>query len=212
MNSTTMNVTSICGVFGVLAVASYFFGGVLELPLPDGVSLLIFFGFPAFGIVQWYILHKIFSAGGRSAIGDLALIFAIAGFTLLTAMVWSQMAARLGIANLQSHASSEAERTDFTMILKGVRFVDLGLDVAWDFFIGTSFVLTGIAIRRVRGLGLPWGMPLSILGVALIVLNAWTFPWPPNTRGLFDIGPFCAAYLLVFSVQLLLMGRRSRVN
>lgn len=207
MSSTNVNSTSVCGIFGLLAVTSYIAGAVLELPVPNGISLLIFFGFPAFGIAQWYFLHRIFSVNGRGAISDLALIFAVAGFTLLTAMVWTQMAARLGIADLQSRASSEPERTSFTMILKSVRFVDLGLDVAWDFFIGTAFVLTGIAMRRVRGLGLLWGMPLSILGVVLIALNAWTFPWPPDTRGLFDIGPFCAAFLFVLSFRLLLLGR-----
>ncbi len=207
MNSTNFNSTSICGIFGLLAVTSYFIGGVLDLPVPNGISLLIFFGFPAFGIVQWYFFHRIFSASARSAISDLALIFAVAGFILLTAMVWAQMAARFGIADLQSQASSEPERASFKLILKSVRFVDLGLDVAWDFFIGTSFVLTGIAMRRVQGLGLPWGIPLSILGVILIALNAWTFPWPPNARGLFDIGPFCAAFLLVLSFRLLLLGR-----
>lgn len=210
MSLTNSKLISICGIFGVVAVACYFFGAVLELPVPDGISLLIFFGFPAFGIAQWYLLRSILSAGDRKAMADLALIFASAGFALLTAMVMAQMATRLGIADLQSQVAGEPEKLQLKMILKGVRFVDLGLDVAWDFFIGTAFILTGIAMRRVPGLGLPWGLPLSILGVILIAVNAWTFPWPPNTRGLFDIGPFCAAYLLVLSVRLLLLGRRTR--
>jgi hypothetical protein len=195
-------------MFGILAVASYFIGAVLELPVPDGISLLIFFGFPAFGIAQWYLLRHLLSAEDRSVLGDLAVIFAAAGFTLLTAMVMAQMATRLGIADLQAQATSEVEKSEFKTILKSVRYVDLGLDVAWGFFIGTAFILAGIAMRRVRGLGLPWGLPLTGLGAILIALNAWTFPWPPNTRGLFDIGPFCALYLLVLSVRLLFLGRR----
>lgn len=210
MNSNNEKLTSICGILGVVAVACYFFGAVLELPVPDGISLLIFFGFPAFGITQWYLLRKICSTEGKSVIADLALVFAAAGFTLLTAMVMAQMGARLGIADLQSQAANEVDKSELKMILKGVRFVDLGIDVAWDFFIGTAFILTGIAMRRVGGLGLPWGLPLSILGALLIALNAWTFPWPPNTRGLFDIGPFCATYLLILSVRFLLLGRRAQ--
>ena len=84
MNSNNEKLTSICGILGVVAVASYFFGVVLELPVPDGISLLIFFGFPAFGIAQWYLLRKIFSAEGKSVIADLALIFAAAGFSKLS--------------------------------------------------------------------------------------------------------------------------------
>ncbi len=210
MNASTMKLTTKCGIFGIVAVACYFIGAVLELPVPDGVSLLIFFGFPAFGIAQWYLLRRIISAGERSTIADLALIFAAAGFTLLTAMVFAQMGTRLGIADLQAQVVTESERSEWKMILKGVRFVDLGIDVAWDFFIGASFILTGIAMRRVQGLGLTWGLPLTSLGAILIALNAWTFPWPPNTRGLFDIGPFCAAYLLVLSIRLLLLDRWPR--
>ena len=212
MSTNNKKLTLTCGIFGIVAVASYFVGAVLELPVPDGIGLLIFFGFPGFGIAQWYLLRGILSAADDRTIGDLALIFAAAGFTLLTAMVMVQMAARLGIADLQSQATSEGQGSELKMILKGVRFVDFGLDVAWDFFIGTAFILTGIGVRRVPGLGLAWGLPLSILGALLITLNASTFPWPPNTRGLFDIGPFCAAYMLIFSVRLVLLGRRTRTD
>lgn len=201
-----------CGTCGIVAVASYLIGAMVQLPVPDGISLLIFFGFPAFGIAQWYLLRDILSANDRSIAADLAMIFAVAGFALLTAMVWAQMAARLGIADLQSQVAGETERGELRMILKGVRFVDLGIDVAWDFFIGSAFILTGMAMRRVPGLGLLWGLPLSILGALLIALNAWTFPWPPDTRGLFDIGPFCAAFLLILSIRLVVLGRLTRTD
>jgi hypothetical protein len=212
MSTHNNKLTSMCGIFGIVAVACYFIGAVLELPVPDGIGLLIFFGFPGFGIAQWYLLRNIISAEDRNTIGDLALIFATAGFTLLTAMALSQMAVRSGIAELQSQAASEAQGNELKMILKGVRFVDFGLDVAWDFFIGTAFILTGIGVRRVPSLGLVWGLPMSILGVLLIGLNAWTFPWPPNTRGLFDIGPFCASYMFIFGGRLVLLGRRTRTD
>ena len=212
MNTNDRKLTSRCGIFGIVAVVCYFIGALVELPVPDGISLLIFFGFPAFGIAQWYLLRNILSIKDSSTTIDLALIFAAAGFALLTGMVMAQMAARLGIADMMSKVPSETEASELKMILKGVRFVDFGLDVAWDFFIGMTFILTGIAMRRVPGLGLPWGLPLSILGALLIALNAWTFPWPPNTRGLFDIGPFCAIYMLILSVRLILLGRAARTD
>ncbi len=200
-------VTALCGVFGILAVASYVVGAIVELPIPDGMSLLIFFGFPLFGIIQWYLLRRVLAVDGKTMTGDLAMIFAALGFALLTAMVMAQMAVRLGISELQSQLTLESDLAGSKMLLKGVRFVDFGLDVAWDFFIGVAFILTGFAMKRFRGLGLIWGLPLSILGVLLIFLNAWTFPWPPNTRGLFDIGPFCAAYMFILGVRLVLIGR-----
>jgi hypothetical protein len=47
-------------------------------------------------------------------------------------------------------------------------------------------------------------------GAALIGLNLATFPWPPATRGLFDIGPFIALYMAALAVRLILAGWRAR--
>ena len=86
--------------------------------------------------------------------------------------------------------------------------IDLGLDVAWDMLIGTALVFSGIAIRRRRGLGPGWALPSIALGVALIGLNAATFPWPPAAHGLFDIGPLIGVFVFLLSARLALLGRR----
>lgn len=57
MSSPNGKLSSLCGTCGVLVVAGYLFGAVLELPVPDGVSLAICFGFPAFGTAQWHPLR-----------------------------------------------------------------------------------------------------------------------------------------------------------
>ncbi|HSP54218.1 MAG TPA: hypothetical protein VLS25_01405, partial [Dehalococcoidia bacterium] len=46
--------------------------------------------------------------------------------------------------------------------------------------------------------------------ILLIGLNAATFPWPPNTRGLFDIGPAIATFMLVLYGRLAILGRRAQ--
>jgi hypothetical protein len=48
-----------------------------------------------------------------------------------------------------------------------------------------------------------------VLGVALIALNAATFPWPPGDRGLFDIGPFIGVFVMALAARLTLLGRRA---
>jgi len=93
---------------------------------------------------------------------------------------------------------------------RGLRMVDLGLDVAWDMLIGTALVFSGFAIRRRSGLGPGWAIPSMALGIALIGLNAATFPWPPGDRGLFDIGPVIGVFVLVLSARLTVLGWRAR--
>jgi hypothetical protein len=87
--------------------------------------------------------------------------------------------------------------------------IDLGLDVAWDMLIGTALILSGSAMRRRSGLGPPWAISSVVLGVALIALNAATFPWPPGDRGLFDIGPFIGVFVMALAARLTLLGRRA---
>lgn len=87
--------------------------------------------------------------------------------------------------------------------------VDHGLDVAWDFLIGMALVFSGAALRRRRGLGLGWAIPSIALGIALIGLNAATFPWPPADQGLFDIGPFIGLFVFALAGRLAWLGRRA---
>jgi hypothetical protein len=64
-------------------------------------------------------------------------------------------------------------------------------------------------MRRRSGLGPPWAISSVVLGVALIALNAATFPWPPGDRGLFDIGPFIGVFVMALAARLTLLGRRA---
>ena len=63
------------------------------------------------------------------------------------------------------------------------------------------------AERESRGLGRPWAIPSAALGVALIGLNAATFPWPPADRGLVDIGPFIGLFVMALAARLAWLGR-----
>jgi len=95
-----------------------------------------------------------------------------------------------------------------TALRRGLRMVDLGLDVAWDMLIGTALIFSGAAIRGRSGLGLGWAIPSVALGMALIVLNAASFPWPPGDRGPIDIGPFIGLFVMLLAGRLTILGRR----
>jgi hypothetical protein len=72
-----------------------------------------------------------------------------------------------------------------------------------------ALVFSGFAIRKRNGLGLGWAIPSVALGIALIGLNAATFPWPPADRGVFDIGPVIGMFVLTLSARLALLGGRA---
>ena len=93
---------------------------------------------------------------------------------------------------------------------RSIRLVDMGLDVAWDLFIGVALLLLAWALKDHADFRLWWGLPGAVLAAGLIVLNVMTFPWPPDTRGLLDLGPFLGLYIVALSGRLLLLGLRLR--
>jgi hypothetical protein len=106
---------------------------------------------------------------------------AIAG-ALFAAMILVQLAA--GDRDENSHTQA----------------VWLGLDVAWDIYIGVGTLLFAAASYAHRWFGKTIGISGIIIALLLLVLNLWTFPTPPASAGLFDVGPLVGSWYLVVTL------------
>ncbi len=196
------------GITGAASIVCYIVAALV--PWPDnqfGTSgeLVAISGFPMLGIVYSYALYHFVAAERDGVANRLGFVFAVAAFTMLMAMLFAQLAVGAGLEQYTQDLDAQTARA----MRRGLRLIDLGLDVAWDFLIGTGLVFWGLAVRKRRGLGMGWAIPLVILGVALIVLNASTFPIPPANHGLFDIGPFIAIFMFALAVRVAMLGRRA---
>ncbi len=196
------------GIVGALSIVCYAVAALVPWPENQfGTSglLVMISGFPMLGIPYSYALYHFVAAERDGVANRLGFVFAVAAFTMLMAMLFAQLAVGAGIEEYTKDLDAQTARA----LRRGLRLVDLGLDVAWDFLIGTALVFWGLAVRKRRGLGMGWAAPLVILGVALIVLNASTFPIPPANHGLFDIGPFIAIFMFALAVRVAVLGRRA---
>lgn len=196
------------GIAGVAGVACYILA--VAVPWPEtqwgtSATLLVVSAWPVLSIVYSYGLYGYIASEGESAANRLGLLFSVAAFTTVLAMIVVQLAVGAGIGEITKGLDPETAKA----LRRGLRMVDLGLDVAWDLLIGTALVCSGLAMRGRSGLGSGWGIPSAFFGIALIGLNAATFPWPPADRGLFDIGPFIALFLMALAARLAVLGRRA---
>lgn len=196
------------GIAGMLAVACYVLA--ITLPWPESqfgisASLLAISAWPILSIIYSYGLYSFIAAQTQGTANRLALVFAITGFTTVLAMIVVQLAIGARFADIAKGLDEETAKA----LRRGLRMVDLGLDVAWDMLIGTALIFLGMAMRPRAGLGLGWAIPSVLLGVALIGLNAATFPVPPADGGLFDIGPFIAVFLMALAAWLTVLGSRA---
>jgi hypothetical protein len=195
----------------VVAVVCYILAIVVPWPdtqLGTSASLVVVCAWPILSIVYSYGLYGFVAAERDSAVNRLAFVFAVMAFATVLGMIVVQLAVGAGTADITRGVDVQAA----TALRRGLRLIDLGLDVAWDMLIGTALILWGVAMRRRTGLGPGWALPSVVMGVALIVLNAATFPWPPGDRGLIDIGPFIGIFMLALAIRLAILGRRPQVS
>jgi hypothetical protein len=196
------------GIAGIACGGCYLLAILIPWPetqLGMAVSLVVLSGFPLLGIVFSYWLCNFVAEESENAANRLAFVFAVAGFVMLLGMLFAQLAVGAGIGEM----AKGLDETTAKALRRGLRLIDFGLDVAWDFLIGTALILWGWALGRRKGFGPGWGVPSTLLGIALIVLNAATFPWPPGDRGLVDIGPFIALFWVALAVRLVVLARKT---
>ncbi len=120
-----------------------------------------------------------------SALG--ALLNALAG-ALFSAMALVQMAVGYSVGGEKVSAQ--------------VRAIWLGLDVAWDAYIGLGTLCFALAMLRHPRFGKVFSFSGLAIAAGLLVLNFYTFPAPPASAGLVDLGPAIGAWYLVVTIQM----------
>lgn len=175
-------------------------------PLPDNLSYAVAMCWPVLSIVFAYAIRGVIGTERESLSNSLAFVFACIAFATVASMISIQLAVRMGAAEFAAEPGADAALIG--TMRRIARMVDLGMDVAWDFFIGATLFFLGVALSGDSRFGRAWGAPTAAFGLALVVLNSITFPWPPDTRGLFDLGPFIGLFLIALGVRLTMIGFR----
>jgi hypothetical protein len=194
------------GIAGIAGTLCYILAIVVPWPgtqLGNALALLVVSAWPVLSIIYGYALYDFVAAERDGAANRLSFVFEALAFTTVLMMIIVQLAAD-GLPDV-TQALDDASQTAFR---RALNLVDLGLDVAWDMLIGTALIFSGVAIRRRSGLGLAWAVPSILLGVALIILNAATFPMPPGNAGLIDIGPGIGLLVILLATRLIILGRK----
>ena len=157
----------------------------LHLPYAGIVVLAAALG-PLLGVAGLG-LGRLLQIPRQSVTAKMAVAFTFTAGALVTAMLLVQLAVKARAGS--SGASPE---------LVGVW---LGLDVAWDVYIGLGTGLFAVAMLRHPRFG-PWfGIPGLAIASLLLVLNLYSFPTPPADAGLVDLGPLVGLWFLAATVQ-----------
>ena len=174
-------VTVISGIVGIVA---YVVVGATSHSNTLAVTLAFAF---AFGITVSSIgLYYILGGATGSRMALVAAVTNVIAAAQLLAMIMVQAA-----------VWATVDQPDVAL-----RAVWWGLDVAWDLYIGTGTILFALCMFRGRGLGAWLAVPGLLIGCLFLIFNIATFPKPPDTAGLVDLGPMIGLWYLVVYVRL----------
>lgn len=175
-------------VAGFGACLAYPLGVFAPLPIPVRLVLMAAFGpllaLGSFGLFRLIALSERSSAAGIGVAAN-----TIAG-ALFASMILVQLSA--------GHRGEDARALA----------VWLGLDVAFDVYMGLGTIFLALAVMRHDWFGKPFAYTGLAIGSGLIVLNLATFPTPPAAAGLFDVGPLVGAWYLVITITAAIKLRR----
>jgi hypothetical protein len=172
------------GIFaGLFACLAYALMVTAPLPWVALATLAALFG-PALGVGSLGLKNLLDLRASRVLTALGAMLNALAG-ALFTAM---------GLVQLAVVSAAQGGRPS-----PEVKAVWLGLDVAWDAYLGLGTLCFALAMMKHPRFGRLLGIPGVVVSLALLLLNLWTFPSPPVNAGLVDVGPAVGVwYLLVF--------------
>lgn len=195
------------GISGVVMTVVYGLGQSLPaagIDVTASILMQFFFwtaaAFGPLGVINSFAIYKVLAWERDGATNRLALLMSLLAYAMVSMMLLVQGSVSYFASELGADTSS------FQLL----RAVDLGMDLAWDIFMGASLVLTAVVMRGHSRFGPWWSYPAGILGVLLIALNGWTAPEPPASAGLVDVGPATALYGIILSVYIIRLGTRLR--
>ncbi|HET7855704.1 MAG TPA: hypothetical protein VFL41_04530 [Gaiellaceae bacterium] len=185
----------IAGVLGLLANVAYFVASALPhdaSAVPVVASLIG--PLIAGASVALYLL---LSADRATLTGQLAAFANVAAGALVTAMLLVQLAVDDVEAELTPAVNDAFEHVEF------------GLDLSWDVFLVAGTILFGCAMLGDPRFGRWFGVSGIAVAAALYVLNFATFPTPPASDGLVDLGPAVGLWYAAVSIQALRIRRQT---
>lgn len=197
------------GVAGVIATASYIL--IVTIPLPDAVAYFMAMLWPILSVFFGFAVYKYIALNKQTVSNQLSFLFGCIAFTLVSIMLSVQLGVKAGMA--EEIAAADADKKGILeLILYSLRWVDLGIDLAWDMFLGVSLIFTGFAFKSHPKIGIWWCIPAILFGVLVLGLNLYTFPNPPNTQGILDIGPFVGTFMTIFAARFIFLGVKFKAS
>ena len=189
---------------GLMSAGTYMLLNVLinipDIVLPQLIIRIAFFSVGVFGVVSVGGAYHLFKKHKNSVTLQMAALLSIVAFAFLTLMAVVQETT--GAFREEAMLINQSGE-DVNSIWAAIDSVQLGVDITFDIFYSVTFILYSILMFNHPRFGKIFSISGIVLFSALLFLNLFTFPHPPASKGLFDVGPITGLWGLIVIIQTL---------
>ena len=164
----------------------------------------LFAGAALLWLVAFVGLYRLLSVEEPGMLIQAGTLLGIVACAIMAQMmiVQGSVMSKLGQAFLS--AASESERQSVAGLYKGLRVIDYGMDLTFDTFFFSAWILLGCSMLRHRSFGKTFGGIGIVLFLLAAAFNLRAAPDPPA----FDLGPIAALWVLAVYVQMMRSNHR----
>lgn len=177
-------------------------------PLSDNEGGHFLIGFTAIlFIVAFLALMKLLESEKPASFARIGGLFGVIACPIMVIQMLVQGTVMVRMGRLFIAATDEAQRQSIAILYRGLRNFDIGIDLAFDSFFFSAWILLGFAMLKSKY----FGKILGALGIVLFgitaVLNLWTAPNPPS----FEMSPVVSVWVLAVYIQMLRVAKSAQV-
>ena len=169
--------------------------GLINYPTNLSIFMMLMLGpFAIFGMVS---IADFLNRDKRFEVVILGKIFGITAFSIWVCVMCIQQGTRLYFHEVLIPQATLENIEIYKMVLQGANSVQFTLDIAFDIFYCLLVMLYSVAMMQDKYFGKIIGIFGLLSGLGLLVLNLYTFPYPPAESGLIDLGPVTGIFWVI---------------
>ncbi|MEM9053369.1 MAG: hypothetical protein AAGC47_15050 [Bacteroidota bacterium] len=197
---TWIKVGSISGISSIVLFAILV---AATLPSYLEVFLVAYFGI-CFSLCGFGI-HHLISLSKQSVLSQIASIFILISGLLFSLMLIIQLTFRGYLNDRYEEAIDDTSVETLNLIVRTIDPIQLSIQICNDFFVASALILFAIAMYRNTHFEKIWSISAMLIGIVLIGVKCYSFPYTPEEAGLPGVlGPIIALWFLLISIKCLI--------
>jgi len=143
-------------------------------------------------------LYKLLSIDKKKVSVTIGSVLGILACSIMVEMAIIQGSVVNKMSTLYLNSSAE-DQGGVVNLYRGLKSLEFGMDIAFDFFFFSAWILLAFAMLKHKSFGKIIGFIGLILFILTAALNVWAAPNPPSL----ELSPLCCLWILAVYIQAL---------